>query len=134
MKVKDKYEEIKCLHQDEVVLFKVGSFYVTFSKDAIVLYYLFSYQINNGKLGFPISAVEKVCANLKEKNISFYIFEEEDKNYRSDDNLYSDIARIAERSYYSKCSNELLLERIKNLITTNKDNYNKIKEFVDELE
>lgn len=133
MKVKDKYEEIKCLHQDEVVLFKVGSFYVTFSKDAIVLNYLFSYQINNGKLGFPISSFEKVCANLKEKNISFYIFEEEDKNYRSDDNLYSDIARIAERSYYSKCSNELLLERIKNLITTNKDNYNKIKEFVDEL-
>ena len=133
MKVKDKYEEIKCLHQDEVVLFKVGSFYVTFSKDAIVLNYLFSYQINNGKLGFPISAFEKVFANLKEKNISFYIFEEEDKNYRSDDNLYNDIARIAERSYYSKCSNELLLERIKNLITTNKDNYNKIKEFVDEL-
>ena len=116
MKVKDKYEEIKCLHQGEVVLFKVGSFYVTFSKDAIVLNYLFSYQINNGKLGFPISAFEKVCTNLKEKNISFYIFEEEDKNYRSDDNLYSDIARIAERSYYSKCSNELLLERIKNLI------------------
>ena len=133
MKVKDKYEEIKILHQDEVVLFKVGSFYVTFSKDAIVLNYLFSYQINNGKLGFPISAFEKVCTNLKEKSISFYIFEEEDKNYRSDDNLYSDIAKIAERSYYSKCSNELLLERIKNLITTNKDNYNKIKEFIDEL-
>ena len=133
MKIKDKYEEIKSLHQDEVVLFKVGSFYITFSKDAIVLNYLFSYQVNNGKLGFPISAFEKVCANLKEKNISFYIFEEEDKNYRSDDNLYNDIAKIAERSYYSKCSNELLLERIKNLITTNKDNYNKIKEFVDEL-
>lgn len=133
MKVKDKYEEIKSLHQDEVVLFKVGSFYVTFSKDAIVLNYLFSYQINNGKLGFPISAFEKVCTNLKEKSISFYIFEEEDKNYSSDDNLYSDIAKIAERSYYSKCSNELLLERIKNLITTNKDNYNKIKEFIDEL-
>ncbi len=133
MKVKGKYEEIKCLHQDEVVLFKVGSFYVTFSKDAIVLNYLFSYQINNGKLGFPISAFEKVCTNLKEKNISFYIFEEEDKNYRSDDNLYNDIAKIAERSYYSKCSNELLLERIKNLITTDKDNYNKIKEFIDEL-
>ncbi len=133
MKVKDKYEEIKSLHQDEVVLFKVGSFYVTFSKDAIVLNYLFSYQINNGKLGFPISAFEKVCTNLKEKSISFYIFEEEDKNYSSDDNLYNDIAKIAERSYYSKCSNELLLERIKNLITTNKDNYNKIKEFIDEL-
>ena len=133
MKVKDKYEEIKILHQDEVVLFKVGSFYVTFSKDAIVLNYLFSYQINNGKLGFPISAFEKVCTNLKEKSISFYIFEEEDKNYSSDDNLYNDVARIAEKSYYSKCSNELLLERIKNLITTNKDNYNKIKEFIDEL-
>lgn len=133
MKIKDKYEEVKKLHQDEVVLFKVGSFYITFSKDAIVLNYLFSYQINNEKLGFPLSALEKVCTNLKEKNISFYIFEEEDKNYNSRDNLYSDIAKIAEKSYYSKCSNDLLLERIKNLIITSPDNYNKIKEFIDEL-
>ena len=81
MKIKEKYEELKKVHQDEVVLFKVGSFYVTFSKDAIVLNYLFSYQLNNSKLGFPISAFEKVTTNLKEKNISFYIFEEEEKNY-----------------------------------------------------
>ena len=133
MKIKDKYEEIKGLHQNEVVLFKVGSFYITFSKDAIVLNYFFSYQINNGKLGFPISALEKVCTSLQEKNISFYIFEEENKNYSSRDNLYSDIVRIAEKNYYSKCSNELLLERIKNLITACPDNYNKIKEFIDEF-
>lgn len=133
MKIKEKYEELKKVHQDEVVLFKVGSFYVTFSKDAIVLNYLFSYQINNSKLGFPISAFEKVTTNLKEKNISFYIFEEEEKNYSSCDNLYNDIAKIAEKSYYSKCSNELLLERIKNIISTNPDNYSKIKDFIDEF-
>jgi len=133
MKIKDKYEDVKSLHQEEVVLFKVGSFYITFAKDAIVLNYLFSYQINNGKLGFPVSAFAKVCTNLKEKNISFYIFEDENNSYNSSDNLYNDIAKIAEKSYYSKCSNELLLERVKNLIIASPDNYNKIKDFIDEF-
>ena len=131
MKIKDKYEDIKSLHQEEVVLFKVGSFYVTFSKDAIVLNYLFSYQINNGKLGFPISTLEKVCTNLKEKNISFYIFEEEDKNYKSRDNLYSAMSVIAEKNYNIKCRNEELLNKVKSSIEKNPDNYDKIKEFID---
>mgnify|MGYP001467776952 FL=1 len=96
--------------------------------------YLFSYQINNEKLGFPVTALAKVTTNLRDKNISFYILEgEEVTSYMSDDNLYKDISTIAQKSYYSKCSNELLIERIKILISNSSENYNKIKEFVDGL-
>lgn len=43
MKVKEKYEELKNQHQEEILLLKVGSFYVTFGLDAITMNYLFSY-------------------------------------------------------------------------------------------
>ena len=134
MKVKEKYEELKNQHQEEILLLKVGSFYVTFGLDAITMNYLFSYQINNEKLGFPVTALAKVTTNLRDKNISFYILEgEEVTSYMSDDNLYKDISTIAQKSYYSKFSNELLIERIKILISNSSENYNKIKEFVDGL-
>ena len=110
MTIKDKYDRVKKNHKDEVVLIRVGSFYVTFSIDAMVLNYIFSYQINEGKLGFPRASLDKVCSSLRERSISFYIFEEEGKNYYSRDNLYSAMSVIAEK---------------------NPDNYDKIKEFID---
>ncbi len=51
----------------------------------------------------------------------------------SDDNLYKDISAIAQKSYYSKCSHELLMKRIEMLISNSSENYNKIKEFIDGL-
>ena len=78
MKIKEKYEELKNQHQEEILLLKVGSFYVTFDLDAITMNYLFSYQINNEKLGFPVTALAKVTTNLRDKNISFYILEGEE--------------------------------------------------------
>lgn len=135
MKVKEKYEELKKQHQEEIVLLKVGSFYVTFGFDAITMNYLFSYQINNEKLEFPVAALTKVTKNLRDKNISFYIVENEEiTSYMSDDNLYKDISAIAQKSYYSKCSHELLMKRIEMLISNSSENYNKIKEFIDGLQ
>lgn len=131
MTIKDKYDRVKKNHKDEVVLIRVGSFYVTFSIDAMVLNYIFSYQINEGKLGFPRASLDKVCSSLRERSISFYIFEEEGKNYYSRDNLYSAMSVIAEKNYNIKCRNEELLNKVKSSIEKNPDNYDKIKEFID---
>ena len=132
--IKDKYDRVKKDHKDEVVLIRVGSFYVTFSIDAMVLNYIFSYQINEGKLGFPRASLDKVCSSLRERSISFYIFEEEGKNYYSRDNLYSAMSVIAEKNYNIKCRNEELLNKVKSSIEKNPDNYDKIKEFIDGIE
>ena len=131
MTIKDKYDRVKKNHKDEVVLIRVGSFYVTFSIDAMVLNYIFSYQINEGKLGFPRASLDKVYSSLRERSISFYIFEEEGKNYYSRDNLYSAMSVIAEKNYNIKCRNEELLNKVKSSIEKNSDNYDKIKEFID---
>lgn len=36
---------IKQIHTKDVVLFKVGSFYQTYSKDAYIISYLFDYEL-----------------------------------------------------------------------------------------
>ncbi len=134
MKIKDEYDELKKQHQEQIVLIKVGSFYVTYSCDAMLLQYLFAYQIKNDKLGFPITALEKVIANLQEKNISFYITDHEKENsYTAVDNTYPILLQLAQKNYYQKRSNDILLERIKLLISSDCNQYNRIKAFIDEL-
>lgn len=78
MKVIDKYNDLKRSYEDFVVLIKSGSFYLTFGDDSIILNYLFSYQIKNDKLGFPISAVDKVKDGLDKNNINYIIFNDGD--------------------------------------------------------
>lgn len=39
----NKYQDLKLMYKDSVILIKNGMFYITFSDDAHVLNYLFSY-------------------------------------------------------------------------------------------
>ena len=80
-----------------IVFIKSGNFVVTYGDDAIILNYLFSYQIRDGKLGFPVNVLNRILNDLENS------------------------------------MNQLLLDRIKYLINGNKDNYDKIKRFIDEL-
>ena len=52
MKLKDRFSSIKNRYLNDIVLIKSGSFYITFDQDAIIMNYLFSYQITSGKIGF----------------------------------------------------------------------------------
>lgn len=54
-----------------VTLRKSGGFYMCFDNDAIILSYLFGYKIVNGRVGFPISALNKVLNGLENNFISF---------------------------------------------------------------
>ena len=122
MKVKEKYEELKKQHQEEIVLLKVGSFYVTFGFDAITMNYLFSYQINNEKLGFPVAALTKVTKNLRDKNISFYIVENEEITIVYQDKEY--VLKIAD------IASAHTVYDFKDTLKGNKDvNMNKLNKF-----
>ena len=52
---------------NSVVLRKSGGFYICFDDDAIIISCLCNYKINNGRVGFPINAINKVT-NLLENN------------------------------------------------------------------
>lgn len=55
MKLKDKYNDLSNLYSEYIVLIKSGNFYLTFGDSAKIMNYLFSYQIINEKLGFPLN-------------------------------------------------------------------------------
>lgn len=135
MKVIDKYNDLKRSYEDFVVLIKSGSFYLTFGDDSIILNYLFSYQIKNDKLGFPISAVDKVKDGLDKNNINYIIFNDGDDvvEISNLENDYYLIFDKAQQYNYEKMTFNFLMERIKMAIRKDPNNYSKIKEFVDEL-
>ena len=54
-----------------IVLRKVGGFYHVFDEDSYILNYLFNYKIVGNRVGFPISAINKVINVLEEKKINY---------------------------------------------------------------
>lgn len=135
MKLKEKYKELKNSYHDAIVLIKSGSFYVTFDVDAVILNYLFSYQINNSKVGFPLKNIERVTDELNIKRINYVVWSDDehvDVNI-DEQNKYSIYFNDAKREEFNIAMNNVLIDRIKFLINENSDNYSKIKRFIDEL-
>lgn len=131
--MKEIYEQIKQTNKEEVALIKSGAFYITFNEDAMIMNYIFNYTISNSKIGFPLNGLDKVKKVLKEKNINYIIYNNEiiDSN-KTSNNEYINIVNLYKKKEYNSKSKEILISRIKYLIE-NKENYNKIRSFIDEL-
>lgn len=104
-----------------VTLRKSGGFYICFDNDAIILSYLCNYKINNGKVGFPIIAINKVV-NILDTNCINYIIknnmENQDKKLFGKKNKYN--------YYLDKGKKQINLDyRVNNII-------NKIKNMPEE--
>ena len=57
-------ETIKEIHTKDICLFKIGTFYHAYGRDAYILSYMFGYKIkdlekNYKECGFPVSAISK---------------------------------------------------------------------------
>lgn len=134
MKVKDKFDECKAEKPSTLVLIKVGSFYVSYGMDAFVFSYLFSYQIKNDKVGFPLTALDKVLVELEDKKLSYLVINGEDMLEREfPESPYFSMLTKAQKFHNDKTLTEFLLDRIRFLIRKDEGNYFKIKEFIDEL-
>lgn len=91
----DLFRILKLEYKEYIILFKSGSFYISFDEDSLILNKIFNYKIadlkNNIKVGFPLNSLDTVINKLKELSINYIIIE--DKNivskYESDDNSFS---------------------------------------------
>lgn len=99
---------IKQIHPKDLVLFKIGVFYHSYSKDAYILSYLFDYKIkkverNYSSCGFPSGSLSRVLAKLEEKKINYVIvdkrnnYEEDEKSDNKNLNQYEEIFEKANR-------------------------------------
>lgn len=132
MKLKDKYNDLSNLYSEYIVLIKSGNFYLTFGDSAKIMNYLFSYQIINEKLGFPLNSLDKVSDLLNTKKINYLIYDDDSNTYDfGEDNKYLDTLNEVEQFDYNNLLEKMLLNKIKYLIKKDFSNYLRIKDFVD---
>lgn len=99
---------IKQVHEKDVVLVKIGSFYHIYGKDSYIISYLFGYKLKKTEgylytCGFPLNSISKVIAKLEEKKINYIILDRRN-NYEVDEesnnknlNTYDKIYEKAKR-------------------------------------
>lgn len=80
---------IKEVHSEYICLFKIGTFYHVYGRDAYILSYIFGYKIkdlekNYKECGFPIGALAKVKAKLENYQINYLIIDRRN-NYDVDE-------------------------------------------------
>lgn len=96
---------------------------------------IFDYQIIKGKVGFPLTALERVMGELNSESINYVIYKDENDIIKKEfnDNKYISLLGESKKREYKNSMKKLLLERIEFLIDNSEDNYDKIRRFIDEL-
>lgn len=82
-------KNIKEVHPNTLVCYKVGAFVNCYGKDAYILSFLFNYKIkpledNNIVSGFPKNALPKLTARLQREKIDYIIIDTKN-NYDVDE-------------------------------------------------
>lgn len=63
---------IKQIHPKDIVMFKMGSFYHTYSKDAYIMSYLFDYKTKKIEQNYSTCVNGKIiCRKMAKKNVVF---------------------------------------------------------------
>ncbi|MGM9850356.1 MAG: hypothetical protein ACI31V_05625 [Bacilli bacterium] len=130
----DLFRIIKLEYKEYIMLFKSGSFYISFDEDSLILNKVFNYKIlelkNNIKAGFPLNSLDTVITKLKELNINYIIVEDKDikDKYESKNNNFSKYTK----SVFEVISINNRINKIVNKLKSI-DN-DSIKDILDEIE
>lgn len=91
----DLFRILKLDYKEYVILFKSGSFYISFDEDSIILNKLFNYKIinlkNNIKIGFPLGNIDIVLNKLENLKINYIIIDNKNiiNKYENENNVFS---------------------------------------------
>ncbi len=83
-------KEAKKIHQNDIMLVKIGGFYRTYGRDAYILSNLFGYKTKKENeiitCGFPIKSIAKIISKLENKKINYMILDSRD-NYNIEEKM-----------------------------------------------
>lgn len=91
----DLFRILKLDYKEYVILFKSGSFYISFDEDSIILNKLFNYKIinlkNNIKIWFPLGNIDIVLNKLENLKINYIIIDNKNiiNKYENENNVFS---------------------------------------------
>ena len=145
MSVANMAKNIKEIHTDYVLCFKVGSFYHSYAKDAYIMSYLFGYQIKNAtnnmsSIRFPKNALAKVQSRLEKEKINYMLIDtrnDYDVDEKSDNknlNTYFEKYENAQKYIRLKRKIDRITESLILEINSDKikEKLRKIEEIIDE--
>lgn len=82
--IQENYKILKGEYPESIILIKSGNFYFAINDDAIIMNLLFDYKIKQlpiyMRIGFPVTALNKITRVLTEKEINYIIFNNDDIN------------------------------------------------------
>ena len=131
MSVVNMAKDIKKVHPEDVVMYKVGNFVQSFGKDAYILSYIFDYKLRSTKdnvstCGYPKNAISKVMAKLEQRKLNYIIIDTRN-NYSVDEkidnsNLNKYEENLIKAKKYIKIKNRL--KKMEDFIFQNIDSEN----------
>ena len=130
----DLFRILKLDYKEYVILFKSGSFYVSFDEDSLILNKVFNYKIlelkNNIKTGFPLNSLDTVINKLKELSINYIIIEDKNikEKYEVENNNFSKYTSSVFEVISINNRIDKIVDKLKSI-----DN-DKVKEILNEIE
>lgn len=127
-------QSIKEIHKETVCLFRIGTFYHCYNRDAYILSYLFGYklknlELNNVECGFPIGSINKIMAKLEQCKVNYTIIDKRNNYDEEDGQNYKDLNQY--NKYYSKANSYIKyksrIEKINNFLIENIESKDFIK-------
>ena len=83
-------QKLKQIHPESVMMYKVGSFYHCYGKDAYLISVMFDYLLkptsNTVECGFSINAINKVKTKLEENKINYLLIDPRNNYYVDEEN------------------------------------------------
>lgn len=107
-----------------------GNFYNVFKNDIYIMYYLFSYNIKNGKCGFPKSSYNKVINTLEKRKINYEIIGENIEKDFKKLNQYIKYKELGLKKYNKDIHFANLIGKIKIL---DEDKLSRILEIIEDI-
>ena len=128
MSVVNMAKNIKEVHPDTLVCYKVGAFVNCYGKDAYILSFLFNYKIkildnNNIVSGFPKNALPKLKARLKREKIDNIIIDTKNNYDVNEKEKYNNLNRYDEIMEKAQKNTKLKvrIQKISDYLFKNKD-------------
>ena len=135
MKLKDKYLLYKKQYPYYTLIMKEGIFYKTFFSDALIIWYLFEYKYVNDMVSFGTTPYDRVLVILNKRDISYIVISQDQEiiKVKKDDYNYISYCNLAKKSYENISRKESLIEKLNQVLEVSQDNYQIIKEVLDNM-
>lgn len=140
MAIINMVRNIKEVHKEDLLCFKVGNFCQCYGKDTYIMQYLFEYNIKQTKdnvlnCGFPLQALRKVEAKLEQNKINYIVLDTKNEYSVMDSEDYKNLNKYQE--FINKSTKYVRVRkrvsRIQNMLICQFDS-EKIDEKIEEIE